>query len=119
MRRQSRAWCLCMSLGLALMLSGMVIGGAYLHHYYAQVSRQQNMVASEILEHLGQHGRCHFEILDKGYLGYLWQTGHNANKRSNVTILFQTTFAEKQKTFFFSKYFVFRLRGSFSTSVHL
>ncbi|KAM3608361.1 uncharacterized protein V6R79_023807 [Siganus canaliculatus] len=34
LRRQSRAWCWCMSLGLALMLSGVVVGGAYLYRYY-------------------------------------------------------------------------------------
>ncbi|KAM9851257.1 integral membrane protein 2B-like [Aulostomus maculatus] len=33
-RHQSRAWCWCMCLGLALMLSGMVVGGAYLYHDY-------------------------------------------------------------------------------------
>ncbi|XP_053184054.1 integral membrane protein 2B-like isoform X1 [Scomber japonicus] len=33
-RHQSRAWCWCMCLGLALMLSGMVVGGAYLYRYY-------------------------------------------------------------------------------------
>lgn len=32
--RQSRAWCWCMCLGLALMLSGVVVGGAYLYRYY-------------------------------------------------------------------------------------
>lgn len=35
-RRHSRAWCWCMCLGLALMLSGMVVGGACLYHYYFQ-----------------------------------------------------------------------------------
>lgn len=33
-RHQSRAWCWCMCLGLALMLSGVVVGGAYLYRYY-------------------------------------------------------------------------------------
>ncbi|XP_042282666.1 integral membrane protein 2B-like isoform X2 [Thunnus thynnus] len=33
-RQQSRAWCWCMCLGLALMLSGMVVGGAYLYQHY-------------------------------------------------------------------------------------
>ncbi|XP_061698463.1 integral membrane protein 2Bb [Syngnathoides biaculeatus] len=33
-RQQSRAWRWCMCLGLALMLSGMVVGGAYLYRYY-------------------------------------------------------------------------------------
>ncbi|KAI4898143.1 hypothetical protein NFI96_005004 [Prochilodus magdalenae] len=32
--RQSRAWCWCFCLGLALMLSGVVVGGAYLYRYY-------------------------------------------------------------------------------------
>ncbi|XP_037344640.2 integral membrane protein 2Bb isoform X2 [Pungitius pungitius] len=37
LRHQSRAWCWMMCLGLALMLSGVVVGGAYLyHHYYVQ-----------------------------------------------------------------------------------
>ncbi|KAK3569139.1 hypothetical protein QTP86_025455 [Hemibagrus guttatus] len=30
----SRAWCWCFYLGLALMLSGVVVGGAYLYRYY-------------------------------------------------------------------------------------
>nr|XP_057938114.1 integral membrane protein 2B-like isoform X1 [Doryrhamphus excisus] len=33
-RHQSRTWCWCMCLGVALMLSGMVVGGAYLYRYY-------------------------------------------------------------------------------------
>ncbi|XP_037542568.1 integral membrane protein 2Bb isoform X2 [Nematolebias whitei] len=33
-RRQSRTWCSCMYLGLALMLSGVVVAGAYLYRYY-------------------------------------------------------------------------------------
>ncbi|XP_012678881.1 integral membrane protein 2Ba isoform X2 [Clupea harengus] len=33
-RQQSRAWCWCMCLGLALLLSGVVVGGAYLFKYY-------------------------------------------------------------------------------------
>ncbi|XP_018595407.1 integral membrane protein 2Bb [Scleropages formosus] len=33
-RQQSRAWCWCLSLGLALMLGGVVVGGAYLYRYY-------------------------------------------------------------------------------------
>ncbi|XP_063068513.1 integral membrane protein 2Ba isoform X2 [Engraulis encrasicolus] len=33
-RQQSRAWCWCMCLGLALLLSGVVFGGAYLYRYY-------------------------------------------------------------------------------------
>ncbi|XP_060910037.1 integral membrane protein 2B-like isoform X1 [Labrus mixtus] len=40
-RHQSRAWCWCMCLGVALMLSGVVVGGAYLYRYYImEVSRQ-------------------------------------------------------------------------------
>lgn len=40
-RHPSRAWCWCMSLGLALMLSGVVVGGAYLYRYYVmEVSSQ-------------------------------------------------------------------------------
>lgn len=35
-RRQSKAWCWCMCLGLALMLSGVVVGGAYLYRYYTE-----------------------------------------------------------------------------------
>lgn len=34
-RQQSRAWCWCMCLGLALMLSGVLVGGAYLYKQYA------------------------------------------------------------------------------------
>ncbi|KAM9486310.1 integral membrane protein 2Bb [Clarias gariepinus] len=30
----SRAWCWCFYLGLALMLSGVIVGGAYLYRYY-------------------------------------------------------------------------------------
>ncbi|KAM3861822.1 integral membrane protein 2Bb [Diretmus argenteus] len=33
-RHQSMAWCWCMCLGLALMLSGVVVGGAYLYRFY-------------------------------------------------------------------------------------
>ncbi|KAL2088211.1 hypothetical protein ACEWY4_017039 [Coilia grayii] len=33
-RQQSRAWCWCMCLGLALLLSGVLVGGAYLYRYY-------------------------------------------------------------------------------------
>ncbi|XP_038835994.1 integral membrane protein 2B-like [Salvelinus fontinalis] len=33
-RRQSKVWCWCMCLGLALMLSGVVVGGAYLYKSY-------------------------------------------------------------------------------------
>lgn len=32
--KPSRAWCWCFYLGLALMLSGVVVGGAYLYRYY-------------------------------------------------------------------------------------
>ncbi|XP_033866253.1 integral membrane protein 2B-like [Acipenser ruthenus] len=32
-RHQSKTWCWCMCLGLALMLSGLVVGGAYLYRY--------------------------------------------------------------------------------------
>ncbi|KAM7406783.1 hypothetical protein PAMA_002819 [Pampus argenteus] len=38
---QSRAWSWCMCLGLALMLSGVVVGGAYLYRYY--VSEDPNV----------------------------------------------------------------------------
>ncbi|XP_039511762.1 integral membrane protein 2B-like [Pimephales promelas] len=33
-RQQSKVWCWCFCLGLALMLSGLVVGGAYLYRYY-------------------------------------------------------------------------------------
>lgn len=33
-RQQSKAWCWCVCLGLALMLFGVVVGGAYLYRYY-------------------------------------------------------------------------------------
>ncbi|XP_007248922.1 integral membrane protein 2Ba isoform X2 [Astyanax mexicanus] len=39
-RQQSRAFCWCMCLGLALMLSGVVVGGAYLYRYY--ILEEQN-----------------------------------------------------------------------------
>ncbi|RVE58505.1 hypothetical protein OJAV_G00209850 [Oryzias javanicus] len=32
--RQSRTWCWCVCLGVALMLSGVLIAGAYLFHYF-------------------------------------------------------------------------------------
>lgn len=38
-RRQSKVWCWCMCLGLALMLSGVVVGGAYLYKSYIQQVR--------------------------------------------------------------------------------
>ncbi|XP_042587116.1 integral membrane protein 2Bb isoform X2 [Cyprinus carpio] len=34
MRPQSKVWCWCFCLGLALVLSGVVVGGAYLYRYY-------------------------------------------------------------------------------------
>ncbi|KAJ8383606.1 hypothetical protein AAFF_G00216790 [Aldrovandia affinis] len=33
-RQQSKPWCWCMCLGLALILSGVVVGGAYLYRYF-------------------------------------------------------------------------------------
>lgn len=37
---QRRAWCWCMCFGLAFMLAGVILGGAYLYKYFAfQVSR--------------------------------------------------------------------------------
>lgn len=36
LHQQSRVWCLCFCLGLALVLSGLVVGGAYLFKYYVQ-----------------------------------------------------------------------------------
>uniref|UniRef100_A0A8C1ZKG7 Integral membrane protein 2 n=1 Tax=Cyprinus carpio TaxID=7962 RepID=A0A8C1ZKG7_CYPCA len=33
-RPQSKVWCWCFCLGLALVLSGVVVGGAYLYRYY-------------------------------------------------------------------------------------
>lgn len=36
---QRRAWCWCMCFGLAFMLAGVILGGAYLYKYFAlQVS---------------------------------------------------------------------------------
>ncbi|XP_054642564.1 integral membrane protein 2Bb isoform X1 [Dunckerocampus dactyliophorus] len=49
LRHQSRAWCWCMCLGVGLMLSGMVVGGAYLYRYYileVSVSPQSERVPS-------------------------------------------------------------------------
>ncbi|XP_037095903.1 integral membrane protein 2B-like [Syngnathus acus] len=34
LRRRSQAWRWCLCLGLALMVSGMLVGGAYLYRYY-------------------------------------------------------------------------------------
>ncbi|KAK5860578.1 hypothetical protein PBY51_022042 [Eleginops maclovinus] len=53
-RPQSRAWCWCMCLGLALMLSGVVVGGAYLYRYY-------------ILEH-GQVFVCGMNYREEDYM---------------------------------------------------
>lgn len=37
---QRRAWCWCMCFGLAFMLAGVILGGAYLYKYFAfQVSQ--------------------------------------------------------------------------------
>ncbi|XP_067299930.1 integral membrane protein 2Bb isoform X2 [Pseudorasbora parva] len=33
-RQQSKVWCWCFCLGLALVISGIVVGGAYLYRYY-------------------------------------------------------------------------------------
>ncbi|XP_052420709.1 integral membrane protein 2Bb isoform X2 [Carassius gibelio] len=39
-RPQSKVWCLCFSLGLALVLSGLVVGGAYLYRYHVLEEEQ-------------------------------------------------------------------------------
>lgn len=39
-RQQSWAWCWCVWLGLALMLSGVVFGGAYLYKHYSTEVRE-------------------------------------------------------------------------------
>ncbi|XP_057192344.1 integral membrane protein 2Bb isoform X1 [Triplophysa rosa] len=38
-RQQSKVWCWCFCLGLALVLSGVLVGGAYLYRYYVQEGR--------------------------------------------------------------------------------
>ncbi|KAM4601949.1 integral membrane protein 2B-like [Polymixia lowei] len=40
-RRQSWMWCWCMCLGLGLMVSGVVVGGAYLYRSYVQAQEGQ------------------------------------------------------------------------------
>ncbi|KAM7380005.1 hypothetical protein PAMP_003335 [Pampus punctatissimus] len=49
---QSRAWSWCMCLGLALMLSGMVVGGAYLYRYYVS---ERAEVKLELPDYTGQN----------------------------------------------------------------
>ncbi|KAF4109106.1 integral membrane protein 2Bb isoform X2 [Onychostoma macrolepis] len=39
-RPQSKVWCWCFCLGLALVLSGVVVGGAYLYRYYVLEEEQ-------------------------------------------------------------------------------
>ncbi|XP_073701627.1 integral membrane protein 2Bb [Garra rufa] len=39
-RPQSKLWCWCFCLGLALVLSGVVVGGAYLYRYYVLEEEQ-------------------------------------------------------------------------------
>uniref|UniRef100_A0A8C1K6G7 Integral membrane protein 2 n=1 Tax=Cyprinus carpio TaxID=7962 RepID=A0A8C1K6G7_CYPCA len=41
-RPQSKVWCWCFCLGLALVLSGVVVGGAYLYRYYV-LEMQENV----------------------------------------------------------------------------
>ncbi|KAM7406782.1 hypothetical protein PAMA_002819 [Pampus argenteus] len=48
---QSRAWSWCMCLGLALMLSGVVVGGAYLYRYYVS---ERAEVKLELPDYTGQ-----------------------------------------------------------------
>ncbi|XP_058259004.1 integral membrane protein 2Ba isoform X1 [Hemibagrus wyckioides] len=43
-RQQSWAWCWCVCLGLALMLSGVVVGGAYLYKHYMMEFPQEEEV---------------------------------------------------------------------------
>lgn len=50
----SRAWCWCMCLGMALMLSGVVIGGVYLYHYY--VTEVSVPALTGLVSLLGYHG---------------------------------------------------------------
>ncbi|XP_028834719.1 integral membrane protein 2Ba isoform X1 [Denticeps clupeoides] len=68
-RQQSRAWCWCMCLGLALLLSGVVVGGAYLYRYYflAGVGRMDNNFQMKLggddeydVDHLQEEGRVYF-----------------------------------------------------------
>lgn len=54
-QRQSRAWCWCLCLGVALVLSGALVGGAYLYHrYFLDVStgnRKHSTVAAGSVNH--------------------------------------------------------------------
>ncbi|CAJ1078564.1 integral membrane protein 2B-like isoform X1 [Xyrichtys novacula] len=60
-RHQSRAWCWCMCLGVALMLSGVVVGGAYLYRYYImEVSRQHGQWWDSLSSSGEQEGEVYF-----------------------------------------------------------
>lgn len=44
---RSRAWCWCMCLGVALILSGTLIGAAYIYRFYIhQVSRSPDQAVA-------------------------------------------------------------------------
>ncbi|KAM6978218.1 integral membrane protein 2B-like [Tautogolabrus adspersus] len=60
-RHQSRAWCWCMCLGVALMLSGVVVGGAYLYRYYImEVSRQHQQGWDSSFDSIEQEDEVYF-----------------------------------------------------------
>ncbi|XP_012678880.1 integral membrane protein 2Ba isoform X1 [Clupea harengus] len=63
-RQQSRAWCWCMCLGLALLLSGVVVGGAYLFKYYhAEVGRMDNNFQIKAHLNVGGGGGDEYDYL--------------------------------------------------------
>ncbi|XP_038575983.1 integral membrane protein 2Ba isoform X1 [Micropterus salmoides] len=70
-RHQSRAWCWCMCLGLALMLSGVVVGGAYLYRFYVlEVSRhpQQGWDSSSYDTEEGQVFVCGVNYREEDFM---------------------------------------------------
>ncbi|XP_034006165.1 integral membrane protein 2B-like isoform X1 [Trematomus bernacchii] len=65
-RPASRAWCCCMCLGLALMLSGVVVGGAYLYRYYILEVRHPSI--AELEDQHGQVFVCGMNYREEDYM---------------------------------------------------
>ncbi|KAJ4922023.1 hypothetical protein JOQ06_004042 [Pogonophryne albipinna] len=65
-RPASRAWCCCMCLGLALMLSGVVVGGAYLYRYYIVEVRHPSI--AELEDQHGQVFVCGMNYREEDYM---------------------------------------------------
>lgn len=69
---QRRAWCWCMCFGLAFMLAGVILGGAYLYKYFAfQVSQIHVLM-----------GGLHFSPLR-----FMFRRGKSSNRLNHIALL--------------------------------